>query len=458
MNTETIAAAATAMMPAGIGVIRISGEDTFAVADRIFKSAHPGPKVSEMESHTIHYGYIMDDGEQVDEVMLLIMRGPKSYTCEDTVEIDTHGGAFVMQRVLQTVLKNGARLAEPGEFTKRAFLNGRIDLTQAESVIDIINAKNDNALKASMHQLQGNLRDKIIELREKILHETAFIESALDDPEHYTLDGYLPKLKKSMQLVDNDIEHLLRKADDGRYVREGINTVIVGKPNVGKSSLLNRMIGEERAIVTDVAGTTRDVLQETIQLDGITLNVMDTAGIHQTDDVIEKIGVEKSKKALEEADLIIFVADSSLPLDESDDAIIEQIRAKNVIVLLNKSDLKPKTTADDINSRLDKPVISVSMKNGDGLVQFEETIRQMFFHGEISFNDEIYISNLRQKEALSRAKGSMDRVMDGISQQMPEDFLTIDLMDAYTELGTIIGEAVEDDLVDRIFSEFCMGK
>lgn len=460
MKTDTIAAIATAMAPAGIGIIRISGEESLEVADRIFRPIKSKKKVSQMDSHTVHYGYICDGEEIVDEVLLLVMRGPHTYTREDTVEIDTHGGVIVMKRILEVVLKNGARPAEPGEYTKRAFLNGRIDLTQAESVIDIINAKSDNALKSSVRQLQGSIRDKITDIRGRLLYELAFIESALDDPEHYSLDGYLPELKQKMQDIYKELKHLLERADDGRILKEGINTVIVGKPNAGKSSLLNALTGEERAIVTDIAGTTRDTLQESIQLDGVGLNIVDTAGIRDTEDTVERIGVERSRQAMEEADLILYVADSSTPLDENDYEILQRIAGRRVIVLLNKSDLKEETSAEELRAHLDpdQEVIPVSMVDGTGLQQFRDRVKDMFFHGDLSFNDEVYLTNARQKNTLTLAWESIGQVLQSMENQMPEDFLTIDMMDAYQELGKMIGEAVEDDLVDEIFSEFCMGK
>ncbi|MGI5931010.1 MAG: tRNA uridine-5-carboxymethylaminomethyl(34) synthesis GTPase MnmE [Eubacterium sp.] len=460
MKTDTIAAIATAMAPAGIGIIRISGEESLEVADRIFRPIKSKKKVSQMDSHTVHYGYICDGEEIVDEVLLLVMRGPHTYTREDTVEIDTHGGVIVMKRILEVVLKNGARPAEPGEYTKRAFLNGRIDLTQAESVIDIINAKSDNALKSSVRQLQGSIRDKITDIRGRLLYELAFIESALDDPEHYSLDGYLPELKQKMQDIYKELKHLLERADDGRILKEGINTVIVGKPNAGKSSLLNALTGEERAIVTDIAGTTRDTLQESIQLDGVGLNIVDTAGIRDTEDTVERIGVERSRQAMEEADLILYVADSSTPLDENDSEILQRIAGRRVIVLLNKSDLKEETSAEELRAHLDpdQEVIPVSMVDGTGLQQFRDRVKDMFFHGDLSFNDEVYLTNARQKNTLTLAWESIGQVLQSMENQMPEDFLTIDMMNAYQELGKMIGEAVEDDLVDEIFSEFCMGK
>lgn len=328
MNSDTIAAIATAMSPSGIGIIRISGEDALPVIDRIYRSKYGHKKLSLCESHTIHYGYIYDDNEMVDEVMVLLMKAPHSYTKEDTVEIDCHGGVYVMKRILETVIRHGARPAEPGEFTKRAFLNGRIDLTQAESVIDVINAKNEFALKSSLSQLQGAVLVDIRKIRADILHEIAFIESALDDPEHISLDNYPQTLHNTVDNLVIKIDKILKTFENGRFLKEGINTVIVGKPNAGKSSLLNILVGEERAIVTEIAGTTRDVLEEQINLNGITLNVMDTAGIRDTEDVVEKIGVDRARTYASKADLVIYVIDASTELDESDYEIMDLLQDK----------------------------------------------------------------------------------------------------------------------------------
>lgn len=458
MKTDTIAAIATAMSNSGIGIVRISGDEALEVADRIFRPKKGSRKVSDMETHTIHYGYVADGEEVVDEVMLLIMKAPRSYTCEDTIEIDCHGGVLVMKKILETVLKYGARPAEPGEFTKRAFLNGRIDLSQAESVIDVINAQNELALKSSVSQLQGAVLEKIKDIRAVVLHEIAFIESALDDPEHVSLDGYPEQLHGIMSDAHAKVKKLLDSSDNGKMLKEGINTAIVGKPNAGKSSLLNILVGEERAIVTEIAGTTRDILQEQIQIGGIGLNVIDTAGIRDTEDIVEKIGVNKSREYIEKADLIIYVVDSSTELDENDQEIIEAIQDKKAIVLLNKSDLDTKTDATVLEKRLNKPILSISAKNNTGIHELEKLIEEMFFSGKLSFNDEVYITNIRQKNALAEAESSLKMVLQSIDDGMPEDFFTIDMMNAYEVLGTIIGESVGEDLVNEIFSKFCMGK
>lgn len=461
MKTETIAAIASAMTNSGIGIIRISGEDAFDVIDKIYRPQKGNKLLSQCKSHTIHYGHIYDEDEIIDEVMVLLMRAPNSYTREDTVEIDCHGGTLVMRRILEVVLKNGSRPAEPGEFTKRAFLNGRIDLSQAESVMDVISSKNDFALKSSMQQLNGALTGKIKEIRGKIIHEIAFIESALDDPEHISIDGYGENLLIIIEELIQKMNQMIDSSENGSLLKEGINTVIVGKPNAGKSSLLNALVGRERAIVTDIAGTTRDVLEEQINLNGITLNIMDTAGIRSTEDVVEKIGVDKALSLVDKADFIIYVVDTSTALDENDEKIIDAIREKKAIILLNKSDLTQVTGEDEIKEKLsgaDHKMIAISAKENLGIDVLEETITEMFFHGTISFNDEVYITNIRHKNALIQAVESLKLVKQSVENGMPEDFYSIDLMNAYEELGTIIGEAVEDDLVNEIFSKFCMGK
>ena len=459
MKTNTIAAIATAMSSSGIGIVRVSGDEALTIIDRIYRSKGKKPvKLSEASSHTIHYGYICDGDELVDEVLVMVMKGPKSFTAEDTVEIDCHGGVLITKKVLETVLKYGARPAEPGEFTRRAFLNGRIDLSQAEAVIDVINAKNDYALSVSVSQLEGVLSRAVKKLREELIYHIAFIESALDDPEHISLDGYPDQLFAVLEDVKLRIEKLLKSSDNGRVMKEGVKTVILGKPNAGKSSLMNVLVGEERAIVTDVAGTTRDTLEENIRLEDISLNIIDTAGIRDTEDIVEKIGVEKARSAADEADLIIYVVDGSCSLDENDEEILSFIRDKKAVVLLNKSDLKMEVTASMLEERTSHTVIPVSVKERTGIENLEEEIKSMFYQGKIDFNDEIYITNARHKHALDTALKSIEMVMRSIQDGMPEDFYSIDLMDAYEQLGTIIGEAVEDDLVNEIFSKFCMGK
>ncbi len=466
MKSDTIAAIATAVSDAGIGIIRISGENAIEVADRVYRSKNNKKRLLNVKSHTIHYGFIYDGDVMVDEVMVAVMKEPNTYTRENTVEIDCHGGILVMRKILDAVLKNGCRLADPGEFTRRAFLNGRIDLSRAEAVMDVIHSKNEFALRSSVRQLKGSVSDKVHSLRKEILHEIAFIESALDDPEHISLEGYAKKLGEKTARIYGDIKKLVDSADNGKMLKDGINTVIVGKPNAGKSSLLNILVGEEKAIVTSYAGTTRDVLEESIKLHGIGLNMIDTAGIRDTDDVVEKIGVEKARKYAGNADLILYVVDASCQLDENDDQIMRLIAGKKVIVLLNKTDLEQVVSEADIVKKMTDVsfdggvvrIIKTSTKENTGMDVFEDTIKEMFFHGEIAVNDEIYITNQRHKEALAEAGESMRMVLNSLADHMPEDFYSIDLMSAYAALGKIIGEEVDDDLVNEIFAKFCMGK
>lgn len=482
MYRDTIAAISTAVSESGIGIIRISGENAVQVADRIYRSKGKRKLLAEAPSHTIHYGYICDGDEVIDEVLVMLMRGPRSFTAEDTVEINCHGGVYAMKRILETVLKYGARPAEPGEFTKRAFLNGRIDLSQAEAVIDVIQAKNEYALRSSVSQLKGAVQQVIEALRKEIIYHIALIESALDDPEHISLDGYPEQLQQVCGTWMEKLQHLIDSADNGRMIREGIKTVIVGKPNAGKSSLLNLLTGEERAIVTDIAGTTRDILTETIQMNGLTLNLVDTAGIRSTEDYVEKIGVERARENAKDADLVIYVADSSAQLDENDDEIMEILTERPGIILLNKTDLEPVTTEGILRQRFDSVrvkklstqddryvddtsekqdtvrIIPVSARNRTGIGDLENEVRKMFYQGEISFNDEVYITNIRQKNLLIQALEGLKQVKASIDAQMPEDFFSIDLMSAYEALGGITGEQVGEDLVNEIFSKFCMGK
>lgn len=460
MEQDTIAAISTAVSNSGIGIIRISGKDAVAVADRVYRSKGGKKRLADQPTHTIHYGYIVDQGETVDEVLVMLMRGPKSFTAEDTVEVNCHGGVYAMKRVLDVVLKNGARPAEPGEFTKRAFLNGRIDLSQAESVMDVIQAKNEYALKSSLQQLKGAVRTVIEELRSRILYQTAFIESALDDPEHISLDGYPDRLSEEVHQLQKTLSELIASSENGRILKEGIRTVILGKPNAGKSSLLNALVGEERAIVTDIAGTTRDALEETIAFQGITLNLIDTAGIRETEDVVEKIGVGRAIEKAGEADLILCVFDAARPLDENDREILKVIEGKQAILLLNKTDLAvtlQETKLQELTGGR-YPVVSVSAKEQTGLSKLTEQIHNLFYQGEISVQDGLYITNARQKHALLDAAEGLQRVQESISLGMPEDFYSIDLLAAYEALGTITGETVGEDLVNEIFSRFCMGK
>ena len=454
----TIAAISTAMSASGIGIVRISGENAMDVISRIYRSKGGKKKIKEVPSHTIHYGYIYNGEELVDEVLVMIMRAPRTFTGEDTVEIDCHGGVYAMKRVLETVLKNGAEIAGPGEFTKRAFLNGRLDLSQAEAVMDVIQAKNDYALKSSMEQLRGSVPKAIRDIREKLIYHIAYIESALDDPEHISLDGYPQELLEVVDKEQQEVKRLLKSSSDGKIIQEGIQTVILGKPNAGKSSLLNLLLGENRAIVTDIAGTTRDILEEYITLHGITLKITDTAGIRETEDIVEKIGVDKAREMAQKADLILYVVDSSVPLDENDEEIMSMLGGKKAIILYNKTDLTPVIPLEELRKKTGHPVIPISAKEETGIMELEDKVKEMFFGGELSFNDEVYITNARHKAALEEADKSLDLVRNSIEMGMPEDFFSIDLMNAYENLGKILGESVGEDLVNEIFSKFCMGK
>lgn len=454
----TIAAISTAMSASGIGIVRISGENAMDVISRIYRSKGGKKKIKEVPSHTIHYGYIYNGEELVDEVLVMIMRAPRTFTGEDTVEIDCHGGVYAMKRVLETVLKNGAEIAGPGEFTKRAFLNGRLDLSQAEAVMDVIQAKNDYALKSSMEQLRGSVQKAIRDIREKLIYHIAYIESALDDPEHISLDGYPQELLEVVDKEQQEVKRLLKSSSDGKIIQEGIQTVILGKPNAGKSSLLNLLLGENRAIVTDIAGTTRDILEEYITLHGITLKITDTAGIRETEDIVEKIGVDKAREMAQKADLILYVVDSSVPLDENDEEIMSMLGGKKAIILYNKTDLTPVIPLEELREKTGHPVIPISAKEETGIMELEDKVKEMFFGGELSFNDEVYITNARHKAALEEADKSLDLVRNSIEMGMPEDFFSIDLMNAYENLGKILGESVGEDLVNEIFSKFCIGK
>lgn len=460
MEHDTIAAVSSAVAESGIGIIRISGPDAFTVIDRIYRSKSGKKRLSEEKSHTIHYGFIVNGEEIIDEVLVMIMRAPRTYTAEDTVEINCHGGIYAMKQTLETVIRHGARPAEPGEFTKRAFLNGRIDLSQAEAVMDVIQSKNEYALKSSVSQLKGSVKAAVGEMREKILYHIAKIEAALDDPEHMSLDGYTEELLPEIREIHRKVCRLIDTADDGRILTEGIQTVIAGKPNAGKSSLMNMLMGEERAIVTDIAGTTRDVLEETINVRGITLRVTDTAGIRDTEDVVEKIGVGRAKEKMQEADLILYVADSSGRLDENDREIMEMLKGRKAIILLNKSDLPSVTTEQMLREQTEDayPIVSVSAKTGAGMDRLEKLLREMFYQGRLSFNNEICITNMRQKTLLQEAADSLKRAIESAEADMPEDFLSIDLRSAYEALGGITGETLGEDIVNEIFGRFCMGK
>jgi len=469
MMADTIAAIATAVGNAGISVIRVSGNAAFAIVGKVFIN-HDKKKIdlSAVPTHTARYGYIVDQGTILDEVLILIMKGPKSYTGEDTVEIDCHGGAFVTEKILETVIKAGAFPAEPGEFTKRAFLNGRVDLSSAEAVMGVIESRNEYALLSSMKQLRGGMKEVIAKIRSEILYHTAYIESALDDPEHISLDGYSGKLESAALNIREELDQLLRTADNGRIRREGLKVVIIGRPNVGKSSLLNTLLGEDRAIVTDIPGTTRDTLEEQINLGGILINILDTAGIRETDNKVEQIGVRLARSHVEDSDLVFYVMDASEKPDCNDIEIIKFLKNHKTIVLLNKTDLPSILTVEETRKFLSKyynietepmwPIIEVSAKQKQGINEIENYIRDMFFEGTLSYNDELVITNVRYKKAISDAYDSMGHVLESIRGGLPEDFYSIDLMDAYETLGKITGETAGEDLINEIFSKFCTGK
>lgn len=458
--SNTIAAISTALSEGGIGIIRISGDDAIKIADKLYRNKKGERTLSSFSSHTIHYGYIYDETEIVDEVMISVMKAPNTFTKEDVVEINCHGGILVLKRILSLVLDNGAFLAEPGEFTKRAFLNGRIDLSKAEAVMDLISSKSMVSLKNSVKHLEGKLFDEIKSLRDDTLYEIAFIESALDDPEHISLDGYPEKLRNTVNDLLQRTRKLYESSKKGKFIKEGINTVILGKPNVGKSSLLNVLSGYERAIVTDVAGTTRDTIEEQIYLNELSLNLIDTAGIRETEDVVENIGVERAKKYADTSDLILFVLDATKEISDEDKEIIELIKDKKFIVLINKIDAECVLSKEKVISILPEgsSILEISAKDSIGIKDLEKLLEDMFLEGKIVSENELYITNIRHERELKSAADSYSLVLNSIEAGMPEDFYSIDLMNAYTSFGRIIGEDVDDDLVNEIFSKFCMGK
>lgn len=453
---DTIAAIATATGSGGIGIVRISGPEAVDIADGLFVPCS-GRRLKERKSHTISYGNIVFEDSVVDEVLVSIMRAPNSYTCEDVAEINCHGGYTAVTAVLDAVLKSGARMAQPGEFTKRAFLNGRIDLTQAQAVIDVINAGTEESRRAAVIRLEGKLSKKINEIRDELLAVIAHIEVSVDYPEHDDEVMTMKMVREKTTEAAEKVKKLIDGADMGRILREGIDTVILGRPNVGKSSLLNSLLEEERAIVTDIPGTTRDILRESVNLGGIPLNLIDTAGIRSTEDTVEKMGVERSRKLAEDAELILAVIDCSAPLTDEDREILSLTAGKRSIILLNKIDLEQVVTADDL-SNYDCPIMDISAKNETGLDAIAAEIRRMFAAGDIKTANEAVIGTQRDKASLFNALASLENVIKDIDGGVPEDFLTMDLTQAYTFLGEITGDAVEDDIIDKIFSEFCLGK
>jgi tRNA modification GTPase len=479
-QTDTIAAIATSLSPSGIGIVRISGEDAIHIADKIYRGKKT---LTECDTHTINYGHIIDHGRIVDQVLVMVMKAPRTYTGEDTVEIDCHGGTLVMQRILGLVVEAGAELAQPGEFTKRAFLNGKMDLAQAEAVADVIDAENSYALKAGMKQLKGGLSDAVSHIRDELRYEIAYIEAALDDPEHYDLTGYPQELEGKVRTQMSRIDALLKNADSGIIMKSGIDTVIIGRPNAGKSSIYNLLTHSDKAIVTEIPGTTRDTLTEHIKLSGVSINLTDTAGLRDSEDPVEKIGVERARLAAEDADLVICVIDGAVPLTPEDIRMLESLRSsgdkvpehlrgdypeketgdeegrhRRSIVLINKSDLDTVIDEEDIRRMTAAPVITFSAQSKEGLEELADTIGAMFFRGELGDGDQVIVTSVRHKQALISAEKSLDMVLSSIEDGQPEDFFSIDLTAAYESLGTITGDQVGDEIIDEIFSRFCMGK
>lgn len=450
---NTIAAICTPLGNGSISIIRLSGNESIAIANKIFR----GKDLSKVNTHTINYGHIVDGEEMIDEVMVSVMKAPKTYTREDVVEINCHGGIVVTKKVLSLLLKNGAEIAEPGEFTKRAFLNGRIDLSQAEAVMDLINAKSDMAAKTSISQVGGSSQKSIRKMREEILNYIAFIEAALDDPEHYELNNYGNDIHCNINRIKLEIDKLINNAKNGRLIREGISTAIIGLPNAGKSSLLNYLAQKDRAIVTEIAGTTRDLIEEQVILDDIVLNVIDTAGIRETDDIVESIGVKRTLETIHNAELILYVIDGSEELVKENFEIFDSIKNKKSVAIINKIDKEIIIDIDEINKYTDN-VISISLTESKSLELINDTIKNMVYNENILFNDELFLANERQLNLLEEAKNSINQVLNSIYMEASEDFLTIDLMDAYISLGKILGEEIEEDVINKIFKDFCMGK
>lgn len=457
---DTIAAISSAVGEAGIGIVRLSGKNASHIANEIFVGIN-NKSLTEAENRKMTYGHIIDknNNQIIDEVLIVSMRGPHTYTREDVVEIYCHGGIIPVKKTLELLLSNGARLAEPGEFTKRAFLNGRLDLSQAEAVIDIIKAKTDKSHEVSMNQLEGKLSKKVSSIRDIVLAMVAHVEVSIDFPEDDIEEVTYEELEESANKVIEEVKSLIVTSQRGRILRDGLNTVILGKPNVGKSSLLNALLRENRAIVTDIPGTTRDIIEEYLNIDGIPLKIVDTAGIRDTDDIVEKIGVDRARESIESADLIIAVFDVSRDLSDEDHNIIELIKDKKSIVLLNKTDLENKYKIDYLEKLLNgKEIISTSITNEIGIDVLENSIKNLFYSGEIEFDSSIVVTNMRHKNALERALNNMDDALVDIRAKMPLDCIEVDLRDCWENLGEISGDSISEDILDKIFAEFCIGK
>ncbi|MGG3873272.1 tRNA uridine-5-carboxymethylaminomethyl(34) synthesis GTPase MnmE [Brevibacillus laterosporus] len=458
MNMDTIAGVATPMGEGGIAVIRVSGDDAISIVDKIYRGKN---KLSTVDSHTIHYGALVDPvaNEQVEEVLVSVMKAPRTFTREDVVEINCHGGLISVEKVLDLVLEHGARLAEPGEFTKRAFLNGRIDLSQAEAVIDLIRAKTDKALKVALSQVEGKLSKLIKGLRQELIEAMAHIEVTLDYPEHDVEEFTQNFLLGKCEEVKQQVARLLQTAKQGKILREGLSTAIIGRPNVGKSSLLNSFVQEDKAIVTEIAGTTRDVIEEYVNVRGVPLRLIDTAGIRETDDIVEKIGVEKSRQILQQVDLVLLMVNYNEFINDDDLAIFEAAKGLQVIIIVNKTDLEQKLDIDKVKEAFPSaPLILTSIKEEKGIDQLEQAIAHLFFTGRVQQEDMTYVSNARHINLLRQAEQAMADAIDGVHQQMPVDMVQIDIKKAWELLGEVIGESVGEDLIDQIFSQFCLGK
>ena len=458
MSERTIAAISTAVGEAGIGIVRMSGDDSLNIAKKVFRD-YKKEEVQEFENRKLKYGYIFDNDEMIDEVLLAYMKGPKTYTKEDIVEIYCHGGFIAVKKVLNLLLKNGAFIAERGEFTKRAFLNGRLDLSQAEAVIDLIDAKTDKAYEASLLQLKGSVASKVKDIKTKMLDLMARVEFSINFMEDYEDDLPLEPLYEKSDAILSDLNELINSSNKGRILKEGIKTAIIGKPNVGKSSLLNALLKENRAIVTDIAGTTRDTIEESIDLGGISINIIDTAGIRSTDDIVESIGVEKSRQIATQSDLVIAIFDVSKGLDNEDLQIIDLLKDKKVIILLNKIDLEYILEPSIISDAFpDENIIEVSIIENKGIKEIEEAILNMFFDGEVKVSNTTMITNIRHRDLLVKARDNIQNAIKDIKNGVPLDATEIDLRNAFNQLGEITGETIEEDVLDKIFKDFCIGK
>lgn len=457
MEIDTIAAISTPVGEGAISIVRLSGPDSIQMANQLFKGKH----LMKAKSHTMHYGKIVDptSEEIADEVIVSIMRAPKTFTCEDVVEINCHGGLIAVQRILEMVLEQGARLADPGEFTKRAFLNGRIDLSQAEAVMDVIQSKTNKAMNVALNQLDGKLSRLIRKLRQELIETIAHVEVNIDYPEYDDVEEMSHELMQlKTKYVEGEIKKLLQVAEQGKILREGIKTAIIGRPNVGKSSLLNSLVQEERAIVTDIPGTTRDVIEEYVNVRGIPLKLIDTAGIRETKDIVEKIGVERSRKMLQEADLVLFMLNNNEMLTDDDRMIFESLEQLNYIVIINKVDLERKIEMEEIMKLCKGAIISTSLINDQGSTELETALSTMFFSNELSSDEVTYVSNIRHISLLKQAKASLDDAQHALALNMPLDIVQIDVTRTWELLGEIIGDTASESLIDQLFSQFCLGK